>query len=73
MINSGLKEISDNVVNECRRQWQQRKAYQEVESKKQLEKRINWLRCVPNTWYTLVNAQSTNCKKCKKIGVIGTG
>ncbi len=70
MTNRDLEEIAQNVVEEAKRQWEQRKACKEVDPKRKLPKRMNWLRGVPNSWSKLVNTQVTPCPACNKPGVI---
>ena len=72
MINSDLEAIAENVVTQCKTQWEQRKNREDVSPKEPLKKGINFMRGVPNTWCTLVNTETTPCPKCKKPGILCT-
>ena len=74
MIACDLPEIAQNVVHECKRQWQERKNHRNIRIKKRLKKKNNLLRGVPNTWCKLINnvvkTQIKPCPKCKQPGKV---
>ena len=65
MVNCDLKMIVDNRGSECKKQWNDRKDFKELEAKKELPKRKNFLRGVSNKWCEIVNFQSKLCLKCR--------
>ena len=48
MTSCDLKAAARNVVEECKKQWKQRKKKVGVSTKKRLQKKMNLLRRVPN-------------------------
>jgi hypothetical protein len=66
MTGCDLEVVAKNVVEECKKQWEQRKKKEEVSTKKRLQKKVNLLRGVPNTWCTLLDTQVALCPKCTR-------
>jgi hypothetical protein len=65
MTGSDLEAAAKNVVNECKKQWEQRKERTIVSTKRRLRKKTNLLRGVPKSWCRLLNTQVTACPKCR--------
>ena len=72
MINFDMDEIAADMIEECKAKWQQRKNSEEIEPHIQIEKKINLLRGVPNTWCELINTQMRQCPKWRQPGRICT-
>jgi hypothetical protein len=70
MINSDLEETAQTLVEECKKQWGQRKINESVDPKKRQKKQLNLLRGVPNTWCKLLKMQFIPCPKCRTTGVV---
>ena len=66
MTGSDLEVVAKNVVEECKKQWEQRKKKEEVSTKRRLQKKVNLLRGVPNTWCRLLDTQVALCPKCTR-------
>ncbi len=49
MIQDDIKDTAGNMIRECMRQWEQRKQYECVAPKEKSEKKINYLRGIPNS------------------------
>ena len=65
MINCDIQMIASNLVSECKKQWDDRKSFRQLEPKKKLPKMKNFLRGVSNKWCDIVNFQSNFCIKCR--------
>ena len=66
MTGCDLEAIARNVVEECKKQWEERKKKVGVSTKKRLQKKPNLLRGVPNTWCKLLDTQVALCPKCTR-------
>ena len=72
MAGSDIEKTAENLVSECKKQWENRKRGEDVAKKTKLRKQVNLLRAVPNTWCKLLNTQVAPCPKCKKPDIIGS-
>jgi len=60
-IGNDLELTSQNLVLECKKQWEEWKRGEPVSGKIKLPKQKNLLRAVANMWCKLLNSQVTPC------------
>jgi len=70
MMRKNLRKIAQAVVATSKRQWEERKKFQEITTLLPNLSRKNGMRGVPNSWSELVNTMVKPCPACKTKGVI---
>ena len=70
MMRKDLRKIAKTVVATSKKQWEERKGYQEIMTQLPNLSRKNGMRGVPNNWCELVNTMVKPCPGCKTKGVI---
>jgi len=67
MIGNDLEIKAQNLVLECKKQWEERKGGEAVSGKVKLPEQK--FHVIPNTWCKLLNSQVTPCPKRRKPGL----
>jgi len=70
MMRRDLRKIAKAVVTTSKKQWEERKKHQEIDTQLPNLSRTNGMRGVPNSWSELVNTMVKPCPGCKTKGIV---
>jgi len=70
MIRRDLRTVALDVVNTCKKQWEERKSYEPIKTALSYTSLKNGMRGVPNSWSELVNTMVKPCPKCNTKGTV---